>query len=343
MPRIAVLVVLTVLLHIVLLVAVPDDGSWAEGLYASRIYPVVGPAVALLPSLVPFSVTAVVICLLVIGGAASLLVCGLRFGRGRSAGTLALGRTLAVWLVLGGLIFHSAYLFWGYNYLRPPLEQRLNLDLSVLSRETHAATTRVILERAVDAITDVPEWDSAELNALVDQAMAKALLSLEGRLPPVVSPLKSDLGTGALAITGIGGVISPWTLEPHVDFNMPAFALPFTAAHEKAHQAGFARERDANFLAWYALAYSDDPRLVFAAYLRVSQYFSSPETADLKLQLRPYYLSRSLYHASRVSEPVARSHRVVHDGYLRANRMAAGTADYARVSDLIQAWLLQRE
>jgi hypothetical protein len=132
-------------------------------------------------------------------------------------------------------------------------------------------------------------------------------------------------------------------LEAHVDFDLPPFQLAFTAAHEKAHLAGFARERDANFVAWYALTHADDPRLQFSGHFGVARYFFNEATMDMSLPLFPYYLTLQTYQSDRASPAMRDLSRSVYNVYMRANRMEAGLADYGEVASLIHRWLLQQD
>jgi hypothetical protein len=331
----------TVLLHVAVLTLLAGNGSWVEAVYVGRIYPIVGPAIAFLPSLLPVSFAAILLISLSVWMPACLLRNLARWRRGRLGGGQALARTLASWVVVGAVIFHGSYLFWGYHYLRPPLEDRLGLDLTDPSLAGYRAVARRYVEAAVAARVPVPVWDRAELDRLVDEAMDRALVALEGRPPAVATPLKSDLDSGLLAFMGYSGVVSPLTLEAHVDFSLPPHALAFTAAHEKAHLAGFARERDANFLAWYALTHSDDERLRFAGYLGLLRYFLTPETRPLAAPLKGELEQLARYRAETVSPPVQRSSNRVYNVYLKANRMQGGINDYAAVVGLVQAWIEQ--
>ncbi len=168
----------------------------------------------------------------------------------------------------------------------------------------------------------------------------RAVTGLEGRPPPVLTPLKSDLGSGVLALSGYRGVVSPLTLEAHVDMALPPIVLAFTAAHEKAHLAGYARERDANFIAWYALTRSADPRLRYAGHFGLVHYFLGRDTADIAGPLAADLARVESYRAATVSRPIQRGTNRVYNAYLKANRMESGIGDYARVSDLVRAWLV---
>lgn len=330
---------LSIAVHVALLVVLPGDGSSVEAVYARGIYPVIGRAVAFLPGLLPFSLTWVLIIVLVAWVPGYALLNLSRWRRRRlSLGQAGL-RSLLGYSIAAAIVFHGFYLFWGYNYLRPPLEQRLGLDGADISAGWRRETARRFVETTVAARVPIGPWDRDELDRLVDQAMDKAVRDLEGRPPPVVSPLKGDLGTGLLAWQGQGGFIDPLTLEAHVDFGLPPFRLAFLAAHEKAHLAGFARERDANFVAWYALSQADDPRLRYAGYLGVVTYFLSPDTRELAMPLEPDLKSLSDYYARHVSRPLQRGSRRIYRVYLRANHVSAGLGDYAEVWQLITAWL----
>lgn len=337
--RLVVLLGLSLLAHIALLALLPGDGSLVEAVYARGIYPLIGPVVAFLPSLLPFSLAAVLVIVLVVWVPAYLLLNAWHWRRRRLSLGAALGRWLAACIVVGAMIFHAFYLFWGYNYLRPPLEQRLGLIGEERTAEFRRELALQLVTEAVAARIPVEPWDRAELDRLIDEAIARAVRDLEGRDTPVSSPLKDDLGTGFLGRQGNAGVVSPVTLEAHVDFDMPAFALPFTAAHEKAHLAGFARERDANFVAWYALMQADDPRLHYAGYIGIVRYFIGNATREAAAPLEPDLRALAEYRARNVSPSLQRTSQGVYRVYLQANRMPAGLGDYWQVRDLIEAWL----
>jgi hypothetical protein len=340
--RLVVILGISLVLHIALLMLLPGDGDWVEAIYARGIYPIVGPIVAFLPALLPFSLAALALLALIALALVGLVRLALRWRRGSLSLRSAVERSVAVLVVAAAVVFHAFYLFWGYNYLRPPLERRLGLAQVAAAAEQRNEFARQFVAAAAMARVPVAPWDRDELDARVDEAVAAALLELEGRPPPVTSPLKGDLGSGFLARQGTRGVVSPLTLEAHVDFGLPAFLLPFSAAHEKAHLAGFARERDANFLAWYALARSPDARLRYSAQLGVIHYFLNRETRTFAAPLEADLETLAAYETSHVSRGLQRASLEIYSVYLRANRIPAGIGDYAQAGQLIEAWIGQR-
>ena len=63
------------------------------------------------------------------------------------------------------------------------------------------------------------------------------------------------------------GFYCSYTGEANVNVDSPACLLPSTAAHELAHQRGFASEQECNFLAVLACTTSGDPVFAYSGYL----------------------------------------------------------------------------
>ena len=75
-----------------------------------------------------------------------------------------------------------------------------------------------------------------------------------------------------MTYTHISGVYSFFTGEANINVNYPDFILPFTTAHEIAHQRGISREDEANFVAYLICERSDDPFFRYSAYLNMLEY-----------------------------------------------------------------------
>ena len=338
------LLVFSFFLHLGLLIFAPSDGRWVEAVFARRIYPVIGPAVSWLSARVPFSLAALAIGLLVLWVPGFALWNGLRWRRGRLPGLRAvLARTAAGYAVVFILVFHAFFFCWGYHYLRPPLERRLDLPSeSMVTKATTPTldeTARQVIHDTNAARLEVGVLDEAWLDAQIDAALQHACTRLEDGTPAVCRPVKRPWPSGLLAAFGTLGVISPWTLEAHVDPGLPPAWKIFTAAHEKAHLAGFAPERDANFVAWLALTEARDPRLRYAGCLGVVGYFLNPQNVE---QLSPA-VQRDLkalrdYSGRHVLPWLQSMSQEVYRVYLRANRVEEGLADYGRVAELIHRW-----
>jgi len=338
------LLLLSLVGHLTLVALLPADGRWVESVFAGRFYPAVAPVAAFLPGLVPVSVASILIALLIVWVPGYLTLNLIRWRRARSTGLrVALLRTLAGYLVVLTLIFHSFFLLWGYHYLRPPLERRLGFASRAPAPEALAKTAHQAVEAVNAARVEVGPWDFRALDALLDPALDRAVRRLENRPLPFRGRIKAPLPHGLLAAFGTQGVISPWTLEAHVDPGLPPVILAFTAAHEKAHLAGYAPERDASFVAWLALTESDDARLRYAGHLGVIGWFLR---ADNFNKLSPQVLADLAaireHHERHAAEWLEAPSRSVYRVYLKANRVVAGLGDYSRVAELICRWQTSR-
>lgn len=100
---------------------------------------------------------------------------------------------------------------------------------------------------------------SAEADALLPFAedmaagdmMAEAERLTEALTGGSLSLSRRD-ATALLSRMGLAGIYNPLTGAAHVSLDDQAYMLPFTMCHELAHQAGHAREDDANYIAYKA-------------------------------------------------------------------------------------------
>src|SRR5262249_23271031 len=175
------------------------------------------------------------------------------------------------------------------------------------------------------------------------EAASRRIPALAGRCARPKLALLSPV----MARFGITGIYSPFTGEPHVNATLPDPDLPLSAAHEVAHARGFAREDEANYLAYLACRSSPDPDLRYAALLG----------ASLSAQNALYGVDRGAYariEARRspavrrdIGALVAWSKRYegaatavggkIDDAYLKAQGEKAGVRSYGRMVDLLLA------
>ena len=107
------------------------------------------------------------------------------------------------------------------------------------------------------------------------------------------SRIKPVMLSEAMSYTHITGVYTYFTGEANLNVNFPDYTLPFTAAHELAHQRGIAREDEANFVAFLVCISSDDPYIRYSGYLNMFEYVAP----------NIYYASEDRYWAVMDSLP----------------------------------------
>lgn len=157
-----------------------------------------------------------------------------------------------------------------------------------------------------------------------------------------------------MTYTHISGLYSFFTGEANINFNYPDFVLPFTVAHEMAHQRGIAREDEANFTAFLVCLNSDNDYVRYSGYMNVLEYvLSALSKADASLykelvqtsvtdgirgELKAFNAFFEKYTDSAASVVVG----AVNDSYLTSQGQTAGSASYGLVVDLAVAYYKQK-
>ena len=147
----------------------------------------------------------------------------------------------------------------------------------------------------------------------------------------------------------ISGVYTYFTGEANINVNFPDYTLPFTAAHEMAHQRGIAREDEANFVAFLVCAASDDEYIRYSGYLNLYEYVSSAlysadkdAYAEVRAKLAPEARREMAAYSAffdKYRENVAANvTETVNNTYLTMQG-TPGTKSYGMVVDLAVAYL----
>jgi hypothetical protein len=158
---------------------------------------------------------------------------------------------------------------------------------------------------------------------------------------------KPLLTSAALSWLGITGIYSPFTGEPNVNMTLPDSELPFAASHEVAHQRGFAREDEANYLGYVACRLHPDADFRYSGRLAASVYAMNALALRDRAAWKRLEAGRSagvgrdlaalVAWAERYRGPVERLSARLNDAYLRSQGQPEGVESYGRVVDLLLA------
>ena len=141
--------------------------------------------------------------------------------------------------------------------------------------------------------------------------------------------VRAPMASRALTASGISGVFGPHTQECHVAAGLPAVDRGFVACHEIAHAQGWAREDEANFLAWRVTSRASSRALrVSGLALALVHVHGALRRADPALQrdralaLEPAIVAlmeerTSFWRGARI-ESAGRVATAVNDAYLRS-------------------------
>ncbi len=326
--------------------------DWTEKVYSLSVYPVLSTAVGFLPSLVGFSVTEWLVVLFLLFCLGYIVyhvrkVIISKDGRGMAAYRGVVGAVAIfcmvyfVFTALCGLNYHryTFTYYTGYDVEQSSVEE---LEQLCTSLAEDMELVREQLGNDTDLSTPWPgDFDYyAQHSVLVMKKLAEQYPVLDRSLYSAPKPVvMSELMSNA----GIGGVFVPFT--SNINVNAPFFTLPSTMAHELAHQSGFMREDEANFIAYLACKLSDEPMMLYSGlFLAFDHSISALEEADPELAseiisgLSQAVQRDMVQHKQFWSQHegiISNVSRTVMDMYLKANNQADGVYSYDRMVDLL--------
>jgi hypothetical protein len=326
-----------------------------ERFYSRIIYPFALGSLSLLSRTLNFSVGEVLtgLFLMIVFACAVFFCVGLVRRKGEQGGWVLAWVRCGAWVTAG--LLWSFLLAFGLNYQRPLLFELLGYEQKKAEPPELEALGRMLVENVNLSYTEAhsggrPAPDSGEIIKLLNESYETAP---EFRLFPrgELAPPKPVYSSGVLTRLGISGIYFPFTAEPNYNADIPDFQLPFSMAHEMAHQRGVARESEANFVAYVVCVNSRDPFVRYSGFrnglgvLSELHRVEPGKARELAKQLGAGYREDSrraaLFWAKASGAAGALSHRV-NDLYLRANRVKAGAADYSNSTTLIIAYHLRQ-
>lgn len=261
------------------------------------------------------------------------------------------------------LIFGMLFFNFSAGYNTSPLEKRLGLTRDKVSAQQLADTAEILLDGIRADIDDVDfiyggfsvmPYDISEMNRKLNQAYKK-VCEKYGFISDFTTNVKPVALSEPWTYTHVAGVYTFFTGEANININFPDYTIPFTAAHEMAHQRGISREDEANFIAFLVCSESDDPYIRYSGYTAIFEYvgsalysadktaytalYSSYVPAELKNEMHAYNAFFEKYRENKVAQVSSK----VNDSYLKSQGQKEGSRSYNLVVDLAVAYCLNGE
>ncbi len=163
------------------------------------------------------------------------------------------------------------------------------------------------------------------------------------------SRLKPVMFSKIMSYTHITGVYSFFTGEANLNIDFPDYTIPYTAAHELAHQRGIARENEANMIAFLVCIKSDDAYIRYSAYVNMYEYvanalYSADRTlyvkaaSNLDYKIRAEQVAYNQFFSQYANSVTSKVSGAVNDTYLKSQG-TEGRVSYGMVVDLTVAYL----
>jgi hypothetical protein len=316
-----------------------------ESLYSTGVYPYVAKAMRFGLGWIPFSFGDVVYSVAIV-----MLIRWLWLSK-KDLISLSRKRYTQLFLSLNIIIalFHC---MWGFNYYREPLHKVLKLDKEYTTIELKKVVHQLILTsnklheqlQKTDSLPVSFNRSQSELFNLAPRAFEN-INSIYPALDYGNASIKESLLTIPLSYMGYSGYLNPLTGEAQTNAWINNYKTPVLTLHEMAHQLGFAKENEANFIAIIAGMNHDDIYFQYSASIFALRYclndLNRRDVASYE-EIRPsirdgifmnYKEQRDFWKPYEgVIEDVS---QVTYNAYLKANNQPGGMKTYSYVVALL--------
>jgi hypothetical protein len=198
---------------------------------------------------------------------------------------------LLSFLVLLNVLYFTYQLHWGMLYFQKPLSAKLpegqtspaaikKLAFKYLARCTE---TRKLVQEDRNGVFKVYALHKIQTEILANQTKIPRFLNQKKATH--INSFKPSLYTGIMSYTGIMGYYNPFTAEAQYNPKLPSTYLPFTLAHESAHQLGYAREQEANFIGFLVGKNAENPDLRYS-----TEYFALKSLLNALAESEPEFV-----------------------------------------------------
>ena len=259
-------------------------------------------------------------------------------------------------LSVASMLLSSFVLCLGIGYKGTPLEEKLGLVAEPIETDELSDSAKYLTEK-INELTpqimfgednfSIMPYSFEEMNEKLLDAYDSFdddhgfIISFNSRLKPVMI-------SEVMSYAHIAGVYTFFTGESNINVNLPDYTIPYTSAHELAHQRGVSREDEANMIAFLVCIRSDDPYIQYSAYLNMYEYVAGAlqkadrkeyDSISRKLDLAAYneMVAYSEFFKKYKKSVTSQVSGTVNDVFLKTQG-TEGRASYGMVVDLTVAY-----
>jgi hypothetical protein len=260
-------------------------------------------------------------------------------------------------IVICAAVYFAYVMMWGVLYNRYSFAATSGLDVSPATETELSALCYDLIIEANSARESVQENSKGVMILDYDTKQMTTLShigydNISGKYPTLWGTYGNAKGlifSKLYSYTQTIGIYSPFLFEPNIDTDYSPSGLPFLVCHETAHQRGYAKEDEANFLGFLASINNyDDYDFQYSGYFMASLYaLNSLYSVDqddyfsLISQYSPAVM-RDLGNSNNFNTthagPVATFTNSVNDSFLKLNNQSEGVQSYGEMTDLLIGW-----
>ena len=327
------------------------DPMWVDQYYSNGIYQHISGFLKFFTGLFPFSVGDVLYTLAfiwlvwyfieLIKAIIHKEITATVFWRGLAKASITL---LTIYIVFN--------IFWGINYNREGITYQLGLTTQQYTQEELKNINFLLLQKVNEskaALLRTKDNDSDYHHLFIESEKAYTNAAKDYAVIDYSSPVvKRSLYGWMGNYLDFSGYYDPFTGEAQVNTTVPYFLQPYTTCHEIAHQLGYAKEDEANFVGYLAAAASSDTLFHYSVYLDLFIYanqnlyqldsssarsFSRQLLPAVKMDIRQWK-AFNLRHRNPI-EPIV---SWMYGKYLESNQQPSGVLTYDEVTGFLIAY-----
>ncbi|MCP9749412.1 DUF3810 domain-containing protein [Ferruginibacter sp. HRS2-29] len=344
-----ILVILCIIVHFY-----SGHAARVEQGYSTHLYKYISISLRLLFGWIPFSVGDILYGALFIWLIFKVVRFSKKVFRRRTMASFKeqSGRKLLRAITLLSILYLVFNVLWGINYNRKGIASQLGLKMEKYSQDDLKMLNGLLVAKInsskavlIRQQRNYPNNDSliAEVKNAYDQ--------LAQQYPYLVYEhvsLKPSIWGWLGNYAGFSGYYNPFTGEAQLNTTMPRFLLPYTACHEVAHQIGYAKEMEANFVGYLAASTSTDTSFHYSVYLDLfnyanrNLYFTDSAAAGMyRKQLSPAVVAdikEWIAFSRKYRNPIEPFIRWGYGVFLRSNQQPQGILSYDEVTGFLIAY-----
>ena len=250
------------------------------------------------------------------------------------------------------VFYFCFHLLWAMNYHRVRLFDKLNIEREYTDADL-LRFTKLLIQRTNEVHSKLVADDSSKVVIPYSQHQifiksVAGYRNLEKTFPYFKYEhlsAKKSLISLPLTYMGFAGYLNPFTNESQVNDKIPMYNFPTTAAHEMAHQIGYASESEANFIGYMASIKNDDLYLQYSGYTYALKYclhnwkVRDEKVLDVLLPtihsgiLKNYDEAEAFWNQYETF--IETGFKIFYDNFLKFNQQKDGLESYSKFVDLL--------
>ncbi len=333
----------------VVLTFLASRSQWyTEQIFSTFFYKWYSQIVSVLFSFVPFSVGEVVLLALA-AGIIGRVIYSIRKSITETSWIPVVNDVFSL-VAIASCLYFIFVISCGLNYYRMDFSYYLNKEEREYTEEELLSMTIDYIEIAGALRVNITEEDMEQTYQELSSSARDSFEDLS-QLYPVLNgnyskPKPLYLISEAMSYTEITGIFNPFTMEANVNVAVPHYTIPYTMLHEQAHQRGFMKEDEANFIAFLAGREGEDEYTKYSAYMaaignclgtlsRVNPEYYQEALSYLNEEQVADRTEKFEYWEKYDDQPVSQVFTEINDNYLKANGQTEGVVSYGEVVELL--------